>query len=61
MRTIVVAIALFLLLSWPLVTIADKPMLVFGLPVLYFHIFLNWGVAIALFAWVVHRRSQAPK
>lgn len=61
MRTIVVAIALFLLLSWPLVTIADKPTLVLGLPVLYFHIFLAWGAAIALFALAVHRRPKAPK
>jgi hypothetical protein len=50
-------IALFvmglLVLSYPLLSLFDSPMLVLGVPLLYFYVFLAWIAIIVLAAVVV--------
>ncbi|MFT3846523.1 MAG: hypothetical protein QM725_15805 [Lacibacter sp.] len=43
-----IAILLFLLLSYPILSVANKVAFWFGLPSLYVYLFLVWAVAIFL-------------
>ncbi len=55
MRYAVVAIALLLLLSWPLVTAADRPTLVLGVPLAYLYVIVIWVLTIIALAWIANR------
>jgi hypothetical protein len=43
------------LLVWPLLTIANRPVLVAGVPALVLYLFAVWAAIVALLAWVSHR------
>ncbi len=62
MRNTVIAIAFLLLLSWPLVTAADRPVLVAGVPLVYLYVMVTWTLAIAGLAWLMNRpRRKRPR
>lgn len=42
----------WLLLNVPLLTLWDRPVAVFGLPLAPLAVFVGWGLLIALSAWV---------
>ena len=44
------------LLNYPLLTLWDRPLTVFGLPLLPLALFAGWALLIALAAWV----AEAP-
>jgi hypothetical protein len=49
------------LLIWPLLTIANRPRLVAGVPVLVLYLFLIWVAIVAVLAWAAHRaRDEEP-
>jgi hypothetical protein len=43
------------LLIWPLLTIANRPLLVAGIPVLVLYLFIVWGAIVAVLAWAARR------
>jgi hypothetical protein len=42
----------WLLLNVPLLTLWDRPLMVFGLPLMPLAIFVGWGALIAFAAWI---------
>jgi hypothetical protein len=46
-----------LLLSYPLVNVANSPTLVLGIPMLYLYLFALWLVGIGI-AWLISRGSR---
>ena len=50
--TATAALAL-LLFNFPFLSVFDSDALVAGLPVIWLYLFVGWGAAIALVAWVV--------
>ena len=43
------------LLVWPLLTIANRPALVAGVPSLVLYLFLAWGAIVGVLAWAAAR------
>jgi hypothetical protein len=43
------------LLVWPLVTIANRLILVAGVPVLVLYLFVVWAAIVAVLAWAARR------
>ncbi|HEV8144641.1 MAG TPA: hypothetical protein VGQ77_17410 [Methylomirabilota bacterium] len=43
------------LLVWPLLTVANRPVLVAGIPALVLYLFLVWAVIVAVLAWAGRR------
>jgi uncharacterized membrane protein (DUF4010 family) len=43
------------LLVWPLISIANRPALVGGVPSLVLYLFLVWGAIVGVLAWVAAR------
>ena len=43
------------LLVWPLLSIANRPALVGGIPSLVLYLFLVWAAIVAVLAWVATR------
>ena len=43
------------LLVWPLVSIANRPVLVAGVPALVLYLFVVWGAIVGVLAWVAGR------
>ena len=54
-------VAIFLLgsalLNYPLLLLFNRPLTIFGVPLLYAYLFLAWAGLIALMAWVIERRT----
>jgi hypothetical protein len=49
------------LLVWPLLTIANRPQLVWGVPVLVLYLFTVWVAIVAVLAWTARRaRDEEP-
>ena len=44
------------LLVWPLLTIANRPTLVAGIPALVLYLFIVWAAIIGVLAWIASRR-----
>jgi hypothetical protein len=40
---------------WPLISIANRPALVGGVPSLVLYLFLVWGAIVGVLAWVAGR------
>lgn len=55
-------VLLFLLLNYPLVSIADKPGKAGNLPLLYAYLLVVWGLFIIVLLWLSRRggKSKAP-
>lgn len=43
------------LLVWPLLTIANRPVLIAGVPALVLYLFTVWAAIVAVLAWSAHR------
>ena len=43
------------LLVWPLLTVANRPVLVAGVPALVLYLFIVWAVMVAVLAWASRR------
>jgi hypothetical protein len=53
---LVACFALFTaLLVWPLLRIADRPVLVGGVPALVVYLFTVWALVVAVLAWAARR------
>jgi len=48
----------FVMLNYPILSLLNRKVFVFGLPLLYIYIFGIWGLLILLSAWVTMRRSR---
>jgi hypothetical protein len=50
------------LLVWPLLTVANRPVLVAGVPALVLYLFAVWAAIVAVLAWAGRRarRDDAP-
>ena len=46
------------LLVWPLLTVANRPVLVAGIPALVLYLFAVWAVIVAVLAWAGHRARR---
>jgi hypothetical protein len=46
------------LLVWPLLTVANRPLLVAGIPALVLYLFAVWAVIVGVLAWVSHRARR---
>jgi hypothetical protein len=57
MRELVTALFVLgaVLLSWPFLTIFNRPRAIFGIPLLVFYLFGVWAGIIALLFWVTRR------
>lgn len=47
-----------LLLNYPILSLVDRPAMVFGIPLLYAYLFVVWAALIGLVAWVVERGTH---
>lgn len=59
-KLILFSILLLLLLSYPLITVANKAALVWGLPALYLYIFMVWIIAIAVIYSITAQQYKEP-
>jgi hypothetical protein len=48
----------FVLLSWPFLTVVNRPVAVFGIPSLVLYLFLVWAGIIALLFWLTGGRDS---
>jgi len=48
----------WLLLNVPLLTLWDRPVMLWGLPLMPLALFAGWGILIALAAWVAEAPSE---
>jgi hypothetical protein len=46
-----------LLLSYPLVNVVNRPLLVLGIPLLYLYLFVLWAGLVALAWWLARGRE----
>ena len=46
------------LLVWPLLTVANRPVLVAGIPALVLYLFVVWAALVAVLAWASHRARK---
>lgn len=58
-RLLMLSVLFMLLLNVPILTIANRPERVAGIPVLYLYIFSVWAALIGCIGWLIHR-SQSP-
>jgi hypothetical protein len=47
-----------LLFNYPIFSLVNKDILLFGLPLLYVYLFTIWGVLIAFVYWVVRKDAE---
>lgn len=48
------------LLAWPILSIANRPALVLGMPALALYLFVVWG-AIVVVLWRLDRQARGPE
>jgi hypothetical protein len=46
------------LLVWPLLTIANRPLLIAGVPALVLYLFGVWALIVVVLAWVARRAGE---
>jgi hypothetical protein len=46
------------LLVWPLLTLANRPALVAGVPPLVLYLFVVWAAIVAVLAWAARRVDE---
>jgi hypothetical protein len=54
-RLAAVGVLGFLLLNYPLLSLVDLPLRVFGIPLLWMYLYLVWGALIAMLALIVRK------
>ena len=52
-RLAAVAVLAFVLFNFPFLAMADKPLRVLGVPLLWAYLLASWALVIALVAWLV--------
>ncbi len=57
-RLLLVSVVFLLLLNEPILSIADRPVLVGGLPLLFVYVLGVWAVAIGATAWVIRTTPE---
>ncbi len=57
-RLVAVFIAGVLLLNFPLLSLFDRPIILFGLPFLHVYLFLVWGALIFAVGWIAERGAR---
>lgn len=55
-RLVVLAVVGFALFNYPLLRIADIPVVVLGVPLVWLYVFVTWGLLIALVALALRKR-----
>jgi hypothetical protein len=60
-RLVALFIGGWLLFNFPLLSLWDRDVDVFGIPLLPVALFLLWGALIAVLAWWMERPGQAPQ
>lgn len=60
-RAAVLTVGTLVLLTPPILTIFDVPVLIFGIPMLHVYSFAVWLVAIACGGWLAIRMGGAPR
>ncbi len=58
-KLLLLAILLMVVLNFPLLSIANQPKLIAGIPMLYWYVFLWWGSIVALAGIVVHHKYKS--
>ncbi|GAA4456723.1 hypothetical protein GCM10023189_26400 [Nibrella saemangeumensis] len=58
MRLLAVSLLFLMLLNDPLLSIANRAMLVAGIPLLYLYVTVAWLVLIILIAFIVHQNRH---
>jgi len=53
-RLVIICVLSVLLLNEPILSLADRPILVGGVPVLFVYVLSVWTLTIAMSAWVLH-------
>ena len=48
------------LLVWPLITVANRPGVVAGIPVLVLYLFVVWAAIVAVLFWASRRADREP-
>ncbi|MDY0072166.1 MAG: hypothetical protein RBR77_05900 [Thauera sp.] len=56
-RLVAIFLAGALLLNFPLLSLFDRPLELFGLPLLHVYLFVVWLVLVIAVAWVAERGS----
>jgi hypothetical protein len=59
-KLILFSIMLLLLLSYPMITVANKVALAYGFPVLYLYIFIVWITAIVVTYSITAQQYKEP-
>lgn len=57
-RLLFVALLCTVLLTFPLLTIVDRPLRVAGVPVLYFYMLVVWLLVVFLVRWLVKKNGD---
>ncbi|ANQ85587.1 hypothetical protein [Azoarcus olearius] len=57
-RLVAVFLIGLLLFNFPLLSLFDRPVTVFGLPLLHVYLFAAWAGLIALVAWIAERGAR---
>lgn len=52
------SVLLLVLFSYPLISIANKAALLFGIPVLFLYIFIIWIIAIVILYRIAERKQK---
>ena len=55
---ILLALGFLMLFSFPLLSIANKPILAVGIPILYLYVFGSWMVSIILLYWIINGKHK---
>lgn len=53
------SVLFMVLLNIPILTIANRPERVLGIPVLYLYVFTVWAGLIGSISWLIHRTRNA--
>lgn len=54
-RLVAVFVAGLLLLNYPLLSLFDRPLWLFGIPLLHLYLFAVWFGLVCAIAWIVER------
>ena len=57
-RLVAVFIAGVLLLNFPLLSLFDRPLRIFGVPLLHLYLFVVWGGLFVAVGWIAERGAR---
>ncbi|MEZ0484149.1 hypothetical protein [Fibrella aquatica] len=58
-RLVCICVLFVLLVNEPIISIVDRPVLIWGVPMLFMYVLLVWALAIGSTAWVLHVTRHA--